>query len=268
MVLLHEPLRLGEVRVLGLSAARDLLDLLEREREVADELRVEERARHARALERLGDELLPVEREAHRAAEVRMAEGRLLRVHVEEVDRVDGRLIDIDVGPGARELVRLRLLHRRPGVPQHDASGLGRGELGRPADEDVLPHTVEVRQATDEIVLVPRPLDEVPALIALEPERPGADLGVGCVQVAVLLEDVLGGDATPRRGEVAKERGGGELQPELDRVGVLHLHGRHHRLERGAALGTLEVGVEDPVEARLDVGRAEGLAVVPRDALS
>src|SRR5438093_1292169 len=116
-----------------------------KQREVADELRIEERARHPCTLERLGDELLPIEREAHRTAEVRVAEGRLLRVHIEEEDRVDRGLVDVDVGAGALKLLRLRPLHRRPGVPQHDAPGLGRGELGRSADEDVLPYAVEVR---------------------------------------------------------------------------------------------------------------------------
>ena len=232
-----------------------------------DELWVEERARDARALEHLGDELLPVDREVDRAAEVRIVEGRPLRVHVEDEERVDGGLVDLDVVAGARQLVRLCLLHRRPGVPQHHASGLGGRELRRPTDQDVLPHAVEVRQAAHEVVLVLLPLDQVASLVALEPERPGADLGLRRVQVAVLLEDVLGGYATPRGRDVAEEGRGGEPEPELDGPRVDRLDGRHHRLERGAALGAFEVGVQDPIEARLDVGRAEGLAVVPRDAL-
>jgi hypothetical protein len=51
-------------------------------------------------------------------------------------------------------------------------------------------------------------------------------------------------------------------------VGIHRLHARHHRLERGAALGALEVGVEQPVEGGLHVRRAEGLAVVPLHVLS
>src|SRR5207302_10192828 len=62
------------------------------------------------------------------------------------------------------------------------------------------------------------------------------------------------------------ERGRGELQPELDGARVEGVHGRHHRLERRAALGAFEVRVQHAVEARLHVGRAEGLAVVPLDA--
>ena len=65
------PIGLGDVLVLGLPAPRQLLDLLERQREVADQLGVDHRAGHARALQRLGRDFLPVDGRHHRAAPVR-----------------------------------------------------------------------------------------------------------------------------------------------------------------------------------------------------
>ena len=85
-------------------------------------------------------------------------------------------------------------------------AGLGRGELGRAADQDELLDPVEVRQPGDEVVRVLLPLDHAAALVLLELERPGADLGLGRVQVAVLGQDVLGRDPAPRRGDRREER--------------------------------------------------------------
>ena len=63
VVLLDELLGLGDILVLGLAAAGDLVDLLEGQGEFAGQLGIEDAARHARPLERLGHQLLAVDRE-------------------------------------------------------------------------------------------------------------------------------------------------------------------------------------------------------------
>ena len=267
MVLLQELSGLGEVRVLGLAAAGAPGDFLQRQRGVADELGIEQRARHPRALERLGHDLLAVDGEEDGTADIRVVEGRPLRVHEQHEDRVHRPAVDLDlVAARRRQLVGLCLAHRRPRVPQHDAARLGRRHLRRPADEDELLHAVEVGQAGHEVVLVLLPLDHRAAVVLLEPERAGADLGLGPVEVAVFLEHVLGRHAAPRRGDGGREVRHRILQRELHGGGVRRLDRGHQRLEGGAALRALEVGIEDAVERRLHVGGGEGLPVVPPHA--
>ena len=208
---------------------------------------IEDRARHARALERLADQLLPVDGEVHGPAQIRIVEGRLRRVQEDDQDGVDR-------APGRRRpRCRAPLAARRPAVlrmgghASHsmDLARLRGGELGGAADEDELLDAVEVRQARDEVVLVLLPLDHAAALVLLELERPRADLGLGLVEVAELAPARAwrrrGTTPTPPRagtgaaGNLSWNARCGSTTSTLATMGF----------SDGAALRALEVGVED-----------------------
>ena len=210
---------------------------------------------------------MAVHGQADGATDDDVVERRLLVIHDHVVAAVLTDLGDDHRGHVLLDRLghELRHLERDAGV---EPAGLQRGQPRPALGDDRIADAVEIRPAGHEILGVSLEHDELAARILLELEGPGADAAL-----TQLGQRHVGGihGRIPRR-EHQDQRGLGPLEPEDHRVGVGRLDG----LDVGvpvfpraqAELGRRVLGLAHHVEGVLDVGRGEGLAVVPLHVLA
>ena len=238
----EQPLGLRGIVPVVLGALAELPDgqrpLRERggHRAVDRALPLEHRVDHALAIHRQRDGLPHAD----------VVERRLVRPHVDGVHHVGGIFQGLQIG--AALLQRLGDLH--PVRPVDRARKLPaeivlaaeeRGDAGGIVLVDEHLHPVDIRQAGDEVGGIAHQGDRDVRLVAVEHPRAGADHRLRLLQVAELLDALLGDDGARHRvGDHVEEPGEGLLQREPHRVLVDRLDlrdGAVHRHVDAALVG-------------------------------